>query len=336
MDEEKEGGIEEGANHPITASDEPAKNENLGIGRPSMEDEELFRDLETALGEQSLYDEAHDSLLSAFFMFFVSDLRDLIKQNLLEGDAEMLRSIVELPCSLHDIFSIFEKNKELLSEKLEDEARAEMYRAGMSLQRFSIVKGDHETTRKVQESIKYLVFSDENEEEEIVYAIATSPVRRRINVSFRGSVTRKDFRQDLRAVLSSIDNPIKDDPDLSEHLGVHLGFREYLYSEDNGHPTIFLPKWMGGGRQEECDGTIKKYQIILKQVRSLVREHPDCQVRVAGHSLGGALAVLFALEAAADDQLPKPVTCITSGAPKVGFIWNCCVVSLHTLFHFCD
>jgi hypothetical protein len=42
--------------------------------------------------------------------------------------------------------------------------------------------------------------------------------------------------------------------------------------------------------------------------------------RVAANLLcyTGALATLFALEAAADDQLPKPVTCITSGAPKVG------------------
>lgn len=311
---------EEAIDEPI---DRDEREEENVSSRPPRKDEKLFRDLEIALGKQSLFDEAHDGLMSAFFMFFVPDLRAMIKENLLHGDAEMLRRIVELPCSLYDIFTVFEENKELLTtERLKDEERADMYRAAMSLQRHSAFVADEETKRKVLEGLKLIVCSDENEEEEIVYAILVNPVRRKITVSFRGSVTRKDFRQDARALLSSIDNPIKDNPELSEHLGVHLGFREYLYSEDNGHQTIFLPKWMGGGKKKECQGTMKKYEIILEQVRALVQEHPESKVRVAGHSLGGALATLFALEAATDDQLPKPVTCITSGAPKVGFCWE--------------
>jgi len=61
-----------------------------------------------------------------------------------------------------------------------------------------------------------------------------------------------------------------------------------------------------------------KYQEILEQVHELFKEREDYRLFISGHSLGGALATMFALEAAADNQIPKPVTCITSGAPKVG------------------
>mmetsp|Transcript_25552 Transcript_25552/g.61436 ORF Transcript_25552/g.61436 Transcript_25552/m.61436 type:complete len:181 (+) Transcript_25552:272-814(+) len=39
---------------------------------------------------------------------------------------------------------------------------------------------------------------------------------------------------------------------------------------------------------------------------------------VTGHSLGGALASLFAVSAACHDDVPKPVRCITHAQPLVG------------------
>lgn len=63
---------------------------------------------------------------------------------------------------------------------------------------------------------------------------------------------------------------------------------------------------------------MRKKDIIKLEIKQLLSEHPGYDLRVAGHSLGGALASIFAFECAADDEIPKPVTCITSGAPKVG------------------
>jgi len=61
-------------------------------------------------------------------------------------------------------------------------------------------------------------------------------------------------------------------------------------------------------------------EVILEQVVSLLEEQPDNQLYISGHSLGGALATIFSLETAADERIPSPVTCITSGASKVGNI----------------
>jgi hypothetical protein len=56
----------------------------------------------------------------------------------------------------------------------------------------------------------------------------------------------------------------------------------------------------------------------MKHVRALMEANPQYSLYTTGHSLGGALSTLFAFEAAADDQILKPVTCINIASPKVG------------------
>jgi Lipase (class 3) len=70
----------------------------------------------------------------------------------------------------------------------------------------------------------------------------------------------------------------------------------------------------------------KTYKVILQMLSAIFRKHPDYHLYVTGHSLGGALATMFSVEAAAAGDaneegeyfIPKPVNCVTVGAPKVG------------------
>ena len=215
---------------------------------------------------------------------------------------------------------------------------------------------------------------DSTEPGECVYCISLNHISKRVGLYFRGSVTKDDFRQDAKAARSQIDNPVKADH-LAKKLGVHLGFKQYLYNEERlgaeaGNQEQAIKKleseketppreypcneeWLGdkagneeltpkqlesekmnppcgnkAGNEERSSKDLQsekttppfrmKYQIILDQIRELFKDHPDYRLYIAGHSLGGALTTLMALETGADEVIPKPVTAITSGAPKVG------------------
>ena len=141
---------------------------------------------------------------------------------------------------------------------------------------------------------------------------------------------------------------------------MHLGFKEYLYREEKWNRAVFVRQNLlksrdpstgvtshspsttsddietqpssvlgssGDGDEEEIEVSEKKlkYKIIMAQLHQIFDECPDYALHVCGHSLGGALATLFAFECAADTSDDKttishPVTVITSGAPKVGNI----------------
>jgi pimeloyl-ACP methyl ester carboxylesterase len=61
-----------------------------------------------------------------------------------------------------------------------------------------------------------------------------------------------------------------------------------------------------------------KIEEILEKVQALLTEHPNYKVYVAGHSLGGALSLVFAMEAASKLVTKQPVTCIVLGNPRTG------------------
>ena len=55
-----------------------------------------------------------------------------------------------------------------------------------------------------------------------------------------------------------------------------------------------------------------------KVLRHSLKTNPGYSVFVTGHSLGGALASLFAFRCACRKDIPKPVRCITHAQPLVG------------------
>ena len=86
------------------------------------------------------------------------------------------------------------------------------------------------------------------------------------------------------------------DSSLPDEVYIHEGFHEYLHRKD---------------------GTDKG---VMEIVMPILEKNPGYALWVTGHSLGGALASLFALSAACRDDIPKPVHCITHAQPLVGDI----------------
>ena len=78
-------------------------------------------------------------------------------------------------------------------------------------------------------SIEY--FGDDNAKSECLYMITRNPQNKRIALIFRGSTTLQDWVKDSKLVATQIENPVSDRPNQLPMIGVHLGFREYLYGE---------------------------------------------------------------------------------------------------------
>lgn len=143
-------------------------------------------------------------------------------------------------------------------------------------------------------------FGDDRPEKDMVYAVGVDPIRKRVTVAFRGSVTPSDFLTDASITLNRQENVVFPDQD---KIGIHNGFYGYLLKERKGGEN--------------------KFQEIMKHVSELFEDSERQQtyrLYVTGHSLGGALATLFSFYAAASDDynIPKPVTCVSVASPRVG------------------
>lgn len=80
---------------------------------------------------------------------------------------------------------------------------------------------------------------------------------------------------------------------------------------------------VGPGKVEEVTVFEKKYRSIIEHLESVFDSNPGYELWVTGHSLGGALASLFAFKLVASGDLAQdlpetPVTAITFAAPHVG------------------
>lgn len=102
------------------------------------------------------------------------------------------------------------------------------------------------------------------------------------------------------------------------------GTLEWIHDAD--FLTVPCPFLVGAGRTEDGftamynslrTGTAPNSPTVAKAIGSLPFPHPVTSVTVCGHSLGGALATLLALDLAANTVFSHPVV-YTYGSPRTG------------------
>jgi hypothetical protein len=135
----------------------------------------------------------------------------------------------------------------------------------------------------------------------LVYGITSNRLKKRLTVTFRGSVGALDFQTCANYHL---------DEEVFTFLGpgvkIHAGFASYLFHQIEGGATKFR-------RIVDC---LKHY---YDNAPPDVRD--DFDLYVSGHSLGGALAILFASAAVASEAshpVFRKIRVATFAAPLVG------------------
>jgi len=141
-----------------------------------------------------------------------------------------------------------------------------------------------------------------------VYGVLKDTLSKRITVFFRGSVFfTRDWRTNFNIRMAELRTPkkVKDKMEgiLQKRVLVHKGFYDYLFN----NPLM----------EDE-----QRYVKIIEDIEQAIGSVKGYSLTVTGHSLGGALATMFACKISGAgpkrDNIPRPVTCITYAAPING------------------
>ncbi|KAH1096254.1 hypothetical protein J1N35_013175 [Gossypium stocksii] len=189
----------------------------------------------------------------------------------------------------------------VLDEKKTEEMKELFSTAESAMEAWAMLAGSLGHPSFIKSEFEKLCFLD-NETTDTQAAIWRDSARRRLVVAFRGTEQArwKDLRTDLMLVPAGL-NPERIGGDFKQEVQVHSGF---LSAYDSVRIRI-----------------ISLIKASIGYIDELLKPQHRWQVYVTGHSLGGALATLLALELSSS-KLAKcgaiSVTMYNFGSPRVG------------------
>jgi hypothetical protein len=166
------------------------------------------------------------------------------------------------------------------------------------------LKQDSEIIQVFKEPFELVYFGDRYPGKECVYSIRLIPGKKRVVITFRGSVNLNDWANNARVLQKEVDNPawVEGDESGQPHkIGIHNGFHSFLLRK----------------RVDKTGAT--KFNRIISRVEKYMED--GWTLGVTGHSLGAALATLFSFYAATDQRIlqnGKPVEVFSFASPFVG------------------
>ncbi|QHO23835.1 hypothetical protein HN51_047466 [Arachis hypogaea] len=193
------------------------------------------------------------------------------------------------------------QNGLLLDEKKAEEMRALFSTAESAVEAWAMLATSLGHPSFIKSEFEKICFLD-NASTDTQVAIWRDSTRRRLVVAFRGTEQSqwKDLRTDLMLVPAGL-NPERIGGDFKQEVQVHSGF---LSAYDSVRIRIISLIRLAIGFVEEHSESLHKWHVY-----------------VTGHSLGGALATLLALELSSN-QLAKrgaiSITMYNFGSPRVG------------------
>jgi len=256
-------------------------------------------------GDESVFELADDMTELAFVIYPYTDLRGLVKDGKIDAP-----ELLKLPITCADIAEAVEKNKEVILSSLDKE----------SLQSFDTFEriAKRQADAGPRKSARIIAYDDKFKEKSLVYMVIVNDAKKRITVCFRGTNTPKDMIVDVSAWLQETPNRMlnRERVNQPKTIRIHDGFHDYLFDDISDE---YKSEVEGEGVLFEEDRS--KFEVILKKyVIPALEKNKGYELFVAGHSLGAALATLFAMRASTykSESIPKPVTCVAVASPFVG------------------
>eukprot|EP00550_Attheya_septentrionalis_P009724 CAMPEP_0198282834 /NCGR_PEP_ID=MMETSP1449-20131203/2585_1 /TAXON_ID=420275 /ORGANISM="Attheya septentrionalis, Strain CCMP2084" /LENGTH=463 /DNA_ID=CAMNT_0043979249 /DNA_START=113 /DNA_END=1504 /DNA_ORIENTATION=- len=280
-----------------------------------IDDEELlvspFIAYEDGYNWPSAYTEIDEMMEACILIYPLAELRRQVRDKEMEDTTGL---ILQTPLTRSQIMDVIETNEEAIT-KASSKFGDEFYRDVLkTVQERNMVAKARAESRKSGHTVhitaaSIIAFDDKFEQEELVYSIEADVIRKRITVCFRGSVTKLDWATDFEIYMKDVSNPLQSHISQEPTIRVHHGFHDYLFGPSS--------RGAKGPNGED----LSEYQEIMQQhVLPVLKQYPGFKLYVTGHSLGAALATLFAFEAAAepDTHVPKPVSLFSIAGPYVG------------------
>lgn len=186
-----------------------------------------------------LFYETIQPTIASILVFAFADIRRIARETedlLGNGNTQVL----DLPIPAKEMIQICRDNKEILRPKVNQNT---FNTVEYIVKEFFVSGNEYVNVEHV--TVQHC--GDDNALNECVHAILINDERKQITLTFRGSITMQDWITDAKLVSGDIANPLynffdeSDDKDQPEFLGVHLGFRDYLYDvRDPLLPSISL------------------------------------------------------------------------------------------------
>jgi hypothetical protein len=209
----------------------------------------------------NLYVETLEPTILSILVFAMADLREIVRQKPRPRVSTSISDqILQLPLPARDVGPIIKRNKELLKHKLRPNQLVTL-KFILQLQQQQRQQQDEHNNVTIHH------FGDDNPTNECVYGILTNSETRQIQLAFRGSVTMQDWKMDARVVSGDLPNPLYTSAEQTNEqphcLGVHVGFRDYLYDAST-------------------TGQKNKIDKILDQVGELMDTNPGFRLVITG------------------------------------------------------
>jgi hypothetical protein len=253
----------------------------------------------------NLFTEVDEMMETCVLIYPLAELRRMVREGELQDESG---AILKTPLTHTQILNIVEsKKEELVKTQFGNEFYLDVLKTVEERNMMAIPKSEQEPANVSFSTI--VAFDDEFEQEELVYAIDVNRARKRVTVCFRGSVTKTDWATDFEIYMKDVPNPLKSHRLQKSTIKLHNGFYNYLFQPSSRGVT--------GPKGEP----LSEYQEILQEfVLPVLRDHPGYKLYVTGHSLGAALATLFAFQVATepDSKIPKPVSLFSIAGPYCG------------------